>query len=94
MSLKVVLSICIAGLLTACAAPTSNVVARGDDMYTVTRQGASAGGTTDSLKIAAIQEAASYCIAKGRKFQMMLSKVGPAGPYGKLPDSWVLFKCE
>lgn len=92
--MKAVLSLAFAVSLVACAVPTTGVVPRGDDMYTVTRQGASAWVTTESLKIAAIQEADAYCGSKGRKFKMIYNKDIPAGPLGRWPESEVLFKCE
>lgn len=80
--------------LAGCAVPTTGVVPRGDDMYTVTRQGDSFLVTTESLKIRAIQEADAYCSGKGRKFKMVYNKDIPAGPLGRWPESEVLFKCE
>ena len=58
-------------VLAGCAVPTTGVVPRGDDMYTVTRQGASAWVTTESLKVGAIQEADAYCTARGKKYKFM-----------------------
>lgn len=83
-----------AALLTGCAVPTTGVVPRGDGMYTVTRQGASAWVTTESLKVEAIREADAHCTAAGKKFKMVYNKDIPAGPLGRWPESEVLFKCE
>ena len=80
--------------LAGCAVPTTGVVPRGDDMYTVTRQGDSFLVTTESLKIRAIQEADAYCSSKGKKYKFMYNKDIPAGPLGRWPESEVLFKCE
>ena len=79
--------------LSGCAVPTTGVVPRGDDMYTVTRQGASAWVTTESLKVGAIQEADAYCTAKGKKYKFMYNKDIPAGVLGRWPESEVLFQC-
>ena len=80
--------------LVGCATPTTGVVPRGDDMYTVTRQGNSFLVTTESLKIEAIREADAYCATKGKKYKFMHNKDIPAGPLGRWPESEVLFKCE
>lgn len=84
----------LALLLSGCAVPTTGVVPRGDDMFTVTRQGNSAWVSTDSLKTAALQEADQYCTSKGRRMKFMYNKDIPAGPLGRWPESEVLFKCE
>ncbi len=81
-------------LLVACATPTTGVVPRGEDMYTVTRQGNSAWVTVDSLKVAALQEADAYCGTNKKKMKFIHSKEIPAGPLGRWPESEVLFKCE
>ena len=80
-------------VLAGCAVPTTGVVPRGDDMYTVTRQGASAWVTTESLKVGAIQEADAYCTTKGKKYKFMYNKDIPAGVLGRWPESEVLFQC-
>ena len=80
--------------LTGCAVPTTGVVPRGDDMYTVTRQGAAAWITVDSLKTAALQEADAYCSGKSKKMKFVYNKDIPAGVLGRWPESEVLFKCE
>lgn len=80
--------------LTACATPTTGVVPRGEDMYTVTHQGSGAWVTVDSLKAAALQEADAYCGTKKKKLKFIHSKEIPAGPFGRWPESEVLFKCE
>lgn len=79
--------------LAGCAVPTTGVVPRGQDMFTVTRQGNSAWVTTDSLKVAALQEADAYCTAKGKKFKFIYNKDIPAGVMGRWPESEVLFQC-
>lgn len=84
----------LAALLAGCAVPTTGVVPRGDDMFTVTRQGSSAWVSTDSLKTAALQEADQYCTTKGKRMKFMYNKDIPAGPLGRWPESEVLFKCE
>ena len=93
--MKAMIFLCAsAAMLAGCAIPTTGVVPRGDDMYTVTRQGGAAWITTDSLKVAAIQEADTYCTGKGKKYKFMYNKDIPAGPFGRWPESEVLFKCE
>jgi hypothetical protein len=81
-------------LLSSCAVPTTGVVPRGDDLYTVTRQGNGFWVSVDSLKTAALQEADTYCLEKKKKFKVIHSKEIPAGPFGRWPESEVLFKCE
>jgi hypothetical protein len=93
MKLAIFLIACCAAL-SGCTVPTTGVVPRGDDMYTVTRQGDSFLVTTESLKIKAIQEADAYCISKAKKYKFMYNKDIPAGPLGRWPESEVLFKCE
>lgn len=84
----------IAVLLAGCATPTTGVVVRGDDMYTVTRQGEGFWVTTDLLKTAALQEADAFCGARGKKLKFVHSKEIPAGALGRWPESEVLFRCE
>ena len=86
--------LCVPPVFTACAVPTTGVVPRGEDMYTVTRQGSGAWVTVDSLKAAALQEADAYCIAKTKKLKFIYSKEIPAGALGRWPESEVLFRCE
>ena len=84
-------SFCLA--IGGCAVATTGVVPRGDDMLTVTRQGNAAWVTTDSLKVAALQEADAYCISKNKKMKFIYNKDIPAGPLGRWPESEVLFRC-
>lgn len=81
-------------ILASCAIPTTGVVPRGDDLYSVTRQGNSAWVTVDSLKAVGLQEADTFCSTKGKKLKLIHSKEIPAGPFGRWPESEVLFKCE
>ena len=83
----------IPAILSGCAVPTSGVVSRGNDNFTVTRQGEGFWVTTDQLKNAAIQEAQSSCDAKGKKVNVIHTKEIPAGAFGRWPESEVLFKC-
>lgn len=92
--MKMMFSVAVLAALTACAVPTTGVIPRGDDTYTVTRQGSSALVTTDSLKTAALQEADAFCTGKGKKFKYMYNKDIPAGALGRWPESEVLFRCE
>lgn len=84
----------LVAILAGCAVPTTGVVPRGDDLFTVTRQGAGAWVSTDSLKAEAMQEAAAFCDTKAKKFKFVHSKEIPAGALGRWPESEVLFKCE
>jgi len=81
-------------LLNGCAIPTSGVVPRGDDLYTVTRQGEGFWVTPDQLKAQALIEAGQYCDAKKKALKAIHSKEIPARPLGGWPESEVLFKCE
>lgn len=81
-------------ILAGCAISTTGVVPRGDDLYTVTRQGNGAWVGVDSLKAAGLQEADSFCSTKGKKLKLIHSKEIPAGPFGRWPESEVLFRCE
>jgi hypothetical protein len=94
MKLLILVVAFLSAMLSGCAIPTTGVVPRGDDMYTVTRQGGSFLVTTESLKVAAIQEADAYCTFKGKKYKFMYNKDIPAGAFGRWPESEVLFKCE
>lgn len=77
----------------ACATPTTGIVPRGDGLHTVTRQGAGAWVSTDSLKTAGILEADAYCKRDGKAVKVVYTKEIPAGA-GRWPESDVLFKCE
>lgn len=81
-------------LLSACAVPTTGVIPRGDDLYTVTKQGEGFWVTTETLKTGAIQEASTYCVGKGKKYKFVHNKDIQAGALGRWPESEVLFKCE
>ena len=81
-------------LLGGCAVPTTGVVPRGDDMFTVTRQGSSAWVSVESLKSQALNEASAFCATKAKKLKFIHSKEIPAGAFGRWPESEVLFKCE
>lgn len=80
--------------MAGCAVPTTGVIPRGDDMFTVTRQGSSAWVSVDSLKTAALQEADAFCASRGKRLKFIYNKDIPAGPLGRWPESEVLFKCE
>ena len=80
--------------LVGCAVPTTGVVPRSEDLYTVTRQGSGFWVTTDELKVAALQEADAYCATRTKSVKVIHSKEIPAGAFGRWPESEVLFKCE
>lgn len=92
--MKYVLLALGAVLVAGCATPTTGVVPRGEGLYTVTRQGSGAWVTTDSLKVAAIQEADAFCSQRGGAVRVVHSKEIPAGPFGRWPESEVLFACK
>jgi hypothetical protein len=87
------IAVLLAGLV-GCAVPTTGVVPRGEDLYTVTRQGEGFWVTTDQLKTQGLTEAAHYCESKKKGMKLVHSKEIPAGPLGRWPESEVLFKCE
>ena len=80
-------------LLSGCAVPTSGVISRGNDLYTVTHQGETAFHSTEPLKTAATKEASEYCAKLGKKFVFMHSKEVQGRP-AQYPESEVLFKCD
>ena len=80
--------------LAGCAVPTTGVVPRGQDMYTVTRQGEGFWVSVDSLRVGALQEAETYCAKYNKKLNVLHTKDIPAGAFGRWPESEVLFKCE
>lgn len=92
--MKAVFITVIALALTACAVPTTGIVPRGEGLSTVTKQGEGFWVTTESLKIGAIKEAASYCKTISKTVKVVHTKEIPAGPLGRWPEAEVLFKCE
>jgi len=80
--------------LSACAVPTTGVVPRGEDRYTVTHQGRGVWVSTDSLKAEALQEADAYCTKQSKRLKFIYSKEIPAGVLRRWPESEVLFTCE
>jgi len=90
----IVLGSVLAMGLVGCAVPTTGVVPRGEGLYTVAHQGNGAWVSTDSLKVAAINEGAAYCKTQGKGIKVVHNKDIPAGPLGRWPESEVLFKCE
>lgn len=80
--------------LSGCAVPSTGVIPRGEELYTVTRQGEGAWVTTDQLKTQALNEASRYCESKKKNMKLVHSKEIPAGAFGRWPESEVLFKCE
>lgn len=81
-------------VLMGCATPTTGVVPRGEDMYTITRQGNGFWVTVDSLKVEALKDAEAHCNQQKKKLKFIHSKEIPAGALGRWPESEVLFKCE
>ena len=81
-------------VLSACAVPTTGVVPRGQNLFTVTRQGEGFWVTVDSLRVGALQEANEYCTHQNKKLNVLHTKDIPAGALVRWPESEVLFKCE
>lgn len=92
--MKILHLMIISVTLSGCSVPTSGVISRGNDLYTVTRQGEGFWVTTDQLKNAAIQEAQASCDVKGKQLNVVHTKDIPAGAFGRWPESEILFKCE
>jgi hypothetical protein len=80
--------------LVACAVPTTGIVPRADGMFTVTQQGGGAWVQTSQLTATASQEAAGHCQRLGKAFKLIHTKEIPAGPFGRWPESEILFRCE
>ena len=80
--------------VSACAVPSTGIVPRGQDLFTVTRQGGGFWVSVDSLRVGALQEANEYCTQQNRKLNVLHTKDIPAGALGRWPESEVLFKCE
>lgn len=91
--MKIIVMVSILAALTGCAVPTSGVVPRGEDLYTVTRQGEGFWVTPDQLKAQALVEARQYCDTKKKTLKVIHSKEIPAAPLGRWPESEVLFSC-
>ena len=91
--MKNVIIVCVV-MLAGCATPTTGVVPRGEGLATVTRQGAGAWVSTDSLSADAIQEASAHCAKQGKQVKVVHTKEIQAGPFGRWPESEVLFRCE
>lgn len=77
-----------------CAIPTTGVVPRGENVYTVTRQGAGAWVATDQLRSAAHLEASEFCVKRGQGLKVLHTKEIPAGPFGRWPEAEVVFRCD
>ena len=91
--MKNILLLILAFLMTGCAVPTTGVIPRGDGLYTVSHQGATAFHATEPLKLAATQEGMAYCEKLGKTFKFVHSKEIQGRP-AQYPESEVLFKCE
>lgn len=91
--MKKIQLILLLATLSGCAVPTTGVIPRGNDLYTVTHQGETAFHSTEPLKTAATKEASEYCTKQGKKFVFLHSKEVQGRP-AQYPESEVLFKCE
>jgi len=60
--------------LSACAVPTTGVVPRGEDRYTVTHQGRGVWVSTDSLKAETLQEADAYCTKQSKRLKSSIAR--------------------
>lgn len=79
--------------LAGCAVPTTGVVPRADEMYTVTRQGATAFVPLSSVTAETVKEAAAYCDKAGRRYKQVHMKEIQAG-LGRYPETELLFRCD
>jgi hypothetical protein len=84
--------VCLAA--TGCAVPSTGIVPQGEGLLTIARQGSGAWVSTDSLKAEALREADAYCAKDQRALKVIHTKETQAGPFGRWPESEVLFKCE
>lgn len=84
-----------AATLSGCAVsvPTTGVVNRGNDVYTVAHQGATGFHSVGPLKISATQEASEYCARQNKKFVVLHTKE-IAGRAGQYTEAEIVFKCE
>ena len=91
--MKYIAIVALAATVSGCAVPTTGVIPRGDGLYTVSHQGATAFHATEPLKLAATQEGMAYCEKLGKSFKFVHSKEIQGRP-AQYPESEVLFKCE
>lgn len=93
--MKYLVMIAAVATLGGCAVqvPTTGVVNRGNDVYTVAHQGATGFHSVGPLRISATQEASEYCTKQGKKFVVLHTKEIP-GRAGQYTEAEVVFKCE
>ncbi|WP_208636834.1 hypothetical protein [Caballeronia ptereochthonis] len=83
----------VALALQGCAS-NSGVVAIGQDTYMVSRQAATGFSGSGTLKADAFQEANQYCVAQGRKLQVISThEASPPFVFGNFPKAEVDFMC-
>ena len=80
--------------LAGCAVPTTGVMPLSDGLQKVTHQGNGAWVSTESLKVAAVQEAGQFCAKSGKQVRVIDTKHTMARAFGGWPEAEVLFKCE
>lgn len=83
----------VLAILAGCAVPTTGVIPRSEGMYTVTRQGEGAWVQTSQLTALATKEGQDACAKDGKQFKLIHVKEIPAAPFGRWPESEVLFQC-
>ncbi len=84
----------VAATLTAGCASQSGVVDMGGGRYFVSRQAATGIAGMGSLRAKTMQEAGAFCIAQGKRLEVVQVEE-PPGPYvlGKYPRTDLTFSC-
>jgi hypothetical protein len=83
----------LVALLAGCAS-NSGIIPIGKDTYMVSRQAATGFSGSGTLKAEAFQEANSYCIAQGKKLQVVnTNEALPPFILGNFPKAEVQFMC-
>lgn len=70
------------------------MVPRGNDLFTVTRQGEGFWVQPLQLTAMAAQDAEAYCVRQKKQIKVLHTKEIAAGALGRWPESEILFKCE
>ena len=93
--MRYVVAVALAAGLGGCAVqvPTTGVVNRGNDVYTVAHQGATGFHSVAPLRISATQEAGDYCTKQGKKLVVLHTKEIP-GRAGQYTEAEIVFRCE
>lgn len=78
-------------ILSACAA-TTGVIVIGIDTYSISHQDNGPMASLGALKAAAYKDAAAFCEAKNKSFQLLRSNDVPRS-FGQFPETEVQFSC-